>query len=119
MACHRQSSRKQRRCGDDGLPEEGNGGGADKMHGKVPFIAMSTGIDGAARVAASAQPCSNSVSAHARAQACSKANNGRGFAWRRRRRSLSIRCWLRCAGQGHATHMGVLAHPGYAATRGV
>jgi hypothetical protein len=33
----RRSGGKQRRCGGDGLPEEGSGGGVDKMHGECPF----------------------------------------------------------------------------------
>jgi hypothetical protein len=71
-------------------------------------------------VAASAWPCSDSESTHVWAQACSEADSGTGFVWRQHRRSLSVRCWLRCAGQGggagqgHAVRMGVLAHPGYA-----
>jgi hypothetical protein len=49
-------------------------------------------------VAASARLCSIRESVHA----CNEADNDRGFAWRRRRRSLSVRRWLGCAGQGHA-----------------
>jgi hypothetical protein len=37
MAWHRQSGRKQRRCGGDGLPEGGSGEGADKMNRRALF----------------------------------------------------------------------------------
>jgi hypothetical protein len=37
IAWHRWSNEKQRRCGGDGLPEGGSGGGTDKMNGRVLF----------------------------------------------------------------------------------
>jgi hypothetical protein len=37
MAWHHRNRGKQRRCGGEGLPEEGSGGGVDKMHGEGPF----------------------------------------------------------------------------------
>jgi hypothetical protein len=41
-AWHRRSSGKQRWCGGDSLPEEGNSGGADKMHGEGPFYSCAS-----------------------------------------------------------------------------
>jgi hypothetical protein len=37
MAWHRWSGGKRRQCGGDGLPEGGNGGGTNKMNGRVLF----------------------------------------------------------------------------------
>jgi hypothetical protein len=105
------------------LPVDGEAKARTRCTGGSSFIVASTGNDEAARGGGLCSVVLRRRERTRAAQARSEADRGRGFTWRRRRRSLSARRWLGCTGQGggmgqgHAARMGMPAHGAYAATR--
>jgi hypothetical protein len=84
------------------LPVDGEAKARTRCTGGSSFIVASTGNDEAARGGGLRSVVLRRRERTRAAQARSEADRGRGFTWRRRRRSLSARRWLGCTGQGVA-----------------
>jgi hypothetical protein len=88
MAWHRWSGGKQRWGSNDGFPEEGSGGGVDKMHGEGPFYSCVSrrgnadlhkeGGDGSAQRGGRASMCSRGSECSEAAMGAVKGTRGGG-----------------------------------------